>query len=293
MVVLIMTVCGTQAADYLVYSVVGNVKVLSGNNITTLTSRTSLKAKARIIIGKESALTILDERNCKMYSFTEQGTNSLENMLKESKRGKSLSRQYVSYMVKNLFSKEGKRLSHPSNYMQATATSYRATTIDSLLLNFLAKSIPTQEGGSIEEAIIEKYNSISSDLNVWFELVSYDTEEPLDTSVKEETSCYVRVHNDSNIPLYVNILNIDDFGEKYLVLPVDDAAICAHLLVPAESTVGFISEPFEFTNTSSSETFLLVATEEPVDFSILMNPIHASGNKTIRTGLYRVRYETM
>ena len=287
-----MAVCSMNAADYLVYSVVGNVKILRGKASETLAPRTSLKGKSRICIGKESAVTILDERNSKMYSFTTQGTKTVEELLKATKNSKSLSRQYVSYLVKNLFSKESKHLSHPSNYMQATATSYRATATDSLLLNNLAQSILTQEGGSIEEAIIWQNAPISSSLNVWFELISCETGEPLGQSVKEETSCYVRVHNETSEPLYVNILNIDDFGEKYLVLPVDEAATCAHLLVPAESTVGFTSEPFEFATTSSSETFLLVATEEPVDFSILMNTIHANGSKTIRTGLYRVKYET-
>ena len=88
------------------------------------------------------------------------------------------------------------------------------------------------------------------------------------------------------------VLDIDENGGKYLVLPVDEAALCAHLLVPPESTVSFTSEPFEFMDAKSKEAFLLVATEEPVDFSILMSPIRGNGGKPLKSGLYRNIYET-
>jgi hypothetical protein len=290
MVFAFMTCSMVSAADYLVYSVVGTAKIFEGSKTVSLNARKTLSASSKLVIGKESAVTVLDEVNSKMYSFTTEGTHTVGSLLKAAKTPKNLSKQYLSYMVKQLFSKESKNLSHPSTYMQVTATSYRATARDSFLLNRLASM--AEMTASVESSLIQPKNLLSTDMDVRFELVSCETGEAIDPEVDVFTNCYVRVTNNTTEPLYVNVLDIDDRGNKYLVLPVDEAATCAHLLVPAQSTVAFKSEPFEFSEPKSRETFLLVATEEPVDFSILMSPIRGNGGDQMKSGIYRISYHT-
>ena len=290
MVFVLLTSSVVSAADYLVYSVVGTAKIYEGSKTVSLSARKTLSASSRLVIGKESAVTVLDEANSKMYSFTTEGTNTVAALLKAAKAPKNLSKQYLSYMVKQLFSKESKNLSHPSAYMQATATSYRATARDSFLLNRLASM--SEIASSVESSLIQPKNLLSTDMDVRFDLVSCETGEPVNPEVDVNTNCYVRVTNGTEEPLFVNVLDIDERGNKYLVLPVDEAATCAHLLVPAQSTVSFKSEPFEFAEANSRETFLLVATEEPVDFSILMSPIRGNGGDQMKSGIYRVAYQT-
>ena len=218
-----------SAADYLVYSVVGTAKIYEGSKTVALNARKTLTTASKLVIGKESAVTVIDEVNSKMYSFTTEGTNTVSALLKAAKAPKNLSKQYLSYMVKQLFSKESKNLSHPSSYMQATATSYRATSRDSFLLNRLASM--AEVTASVESSLIQPKNLLSSDLDVRFDLVSCETGEPINPEVDVFTNCYVRVTNRTEEPLYVNVLDIDERGNKYLVLPVDEAATCAHLLV--------------------------------------------------------------
>ena len=278
------------ADDYLVYSVVGSAKLSQGGKEVGLQPSQSLTSNSRLIIGDESAVTVLDETNSKMYSFTKVGSSTVSELVASAHEPKSLSKQYLSYMVKQIFSKESKNLSHPNTYMQSTATSYRATSTDSLLLNKISNMFPS--GVPVESSVIQPQQLVSSDLDVRFELINATTGLPINREVDINTSCYIRVTNDTLEPLYVNVLDIDTAGNKYLVLPVDEAAICAHLLVPARSTVSFKSEPFEFTEPKSKETFLLIATEEPVDFSILMSPIQGNGGKELKSGIYRLFYET-
>ena len=285
---LMVQIC--HAADYLVYSVIGDVKQQKANETVTLKARSTIQSATRLTIGKESVVTIIDERKSKIYSLTTTGTNSVQSLIAMSKNTKSPSKQYISYMVKRLFSKESSTLSHPSTYMQTAAAAYRSTTTDSLLLNTL--SCLATGPATVENAVILPQTSISGDYDVRFDLVSCTTGQAIINDGAPNTSCYVRVMNKTKLPLYVNVLNIDEQGRKYLVLPIDEAALCAHLLVPPESTVSFTSEPFEFVEGKSKETFLLVATEEPVDFSILMNPIRGNGGKTLKSGLYRNVYET-
>lgn len=293
LIILMLTIglCA-QAASYVVYSVVGDVKFFDGKKNVTLTARKSVTDMSKLIIDAESAVTVLDEVHSKMYSFTTPGTNTVKQLIAKAKAPKNLSKQYLSYMVKQLFSKESKNLSHPSTYMQATATSYRATSKDSFLLNKLEAIFMKRSGNSVESSLTQPQTKVESDLDVRFELISCATGLPVDRNVDVATSCYIRVTNSTDDPLYVNVLDVDANGNKYLVLPVDEAATCSHLFVPGNSTVSFKAEPFEFSEPKSKETFLLIATEEPVDFSILMNPIRGNGGSTMKSGIYRMFYET-
>jgi len=280
-----------KAQTYTVYSVIGNARIVEGKKSIPLTARKQIDTKSRLYIGAESSVTILDEKNNKMFSFSAEGTSSVGNLIeKASNRAKTISKQYMSYLVKQLFSDESQRMTHPDTYMQVTATSYRSATNDSMLINRIAESLPQTGGLSIEQQLCKSDNNIKSDMDVKFELVSCDTGFEIKEFVERNTGSFVRVHNNTDFALYVNVLDIDEKGNKYLVLPVDEAATCAHLLVPPMSTVSFKSEPFIFSEDPMKETFILVATQEPIDFSILMSPIRRGNGKPMKSGLYRNTY---
>lgn len=280
------------AQTYTVYSVIGNTKVVQGKKAVPLLPRRQLNVSNRLMIEAESAVTLLDEKNNKMYSFSTEGTHTVGQLVEKTQsRAKNVSKQYMSYLVKQLFSKGSSKMSHPNTYMQVTATSYRSATSDSMLLSRISQSLPDIDGKTGEELLCTPGSMLDSDKDVRFELISCDTGFTIDKTVKGNTGSYVRVHNDSEEALYVNVLDIDEQGNKYLVLPVDSAATCAHLLVPPMSTVSFKSEPFIFSDEPSKETFILIATEEPVDFSILMNPIRRSNKRAMKSGFYRNFYQ--
>ncbi|MBP5507839.1 MAG: hypothetical protein J6Y23_08370 [Prevotella sp.] len=282
----------TFADNYLVYSVIGDAKWYNGKNYVPLKQRDNINQQTILSIGKESSVVVINGKKGRMYSLTTSGNNRVSTLLNKSNGGKSLSKQYMSYLVKQLFDKESLTLSHPSTYMQSSATSFRSTKKDSLLLNRLALLAGTVKDMGVEKSLTNVNTVIKGEYDISFDLVDCLSGSSIGHEVDINTNCYVRVKNNSGKPLYVNILNIDEKGNKYLVLPVDAAALCAHLLVPANSTVSFRSEPFEFVEPKSKETFLLVATDEPVDFSILMSPIQGNGDHFIQSGLYRHHYET-
>jgi len=283
------------AQSYTVYSVVGTARWHNGKTMMPLKARKVVSAQTKLQLGEESAVTVIDEKNAKMYSFTSPGTNTVADLIKGLKgNAKSLSKQYLSYVVKQLFSDDSEKMSHPNTYMQATATAYRSSSNDSLLLNQLGHHLAF--GGSsvdktIESILIDPAASVSTDFDVQFELIDCTTGMPLEEHIAPNTSCYLRVTNRTSELLYMNMLDIDRQGNKYLVLPMDAAATCAHLLVPAMSTVSFKKEPFVFGDEPSEETLLLMAVREPVDFSIVMDNIKTGGQSTMRVGLNRRFYQ--
>jgi hypothetical protein len=292
------------AQSYTVYSVVGTVRWHNGKAMVPLKPRNMLTPQTSLQLGTESAVTVIDEKNAKMYSFTSPGTHTVATLIKSLKgNAKNLSKQYISYVVKQLFSDDSEKMSHPNTYMQATATAFRSTSNDSLFLRQLAvllqtasepsdtaSSVGTPASSSIEQRIIDSATSVSTDFDVQYELIDCTTGLPLDEHVAPNTSCYLRVTNRTADLLYVNMLDIDRQGNKYLVLPMDAAASCAHLLVPAMSTVSFKKEPFVFGDEPSVETLLLMAVREPVDFSIVMAPMTVTGKSTMPVGISRRFY---
>lgn len=284
-----MTSFGAVVAQtYTVYSVVGSAKVVKGKGTAPLEARQQITAATRLLIESETAVTVLDEKNSKTYYFSSEGMHTVAELVeKTGSRAKNVSRQYMSYMVKQLFDKGSSKMSHPDTYMQVTATSYRSTSVDSMLVASLTQLLPQDAQITTEQFLCAPDTQLGSEFDVSFDLVSCDTGYIIEGQVLAGTGSYVRVHNHTDEALYVNVLDIDDQGGKYLVLPVDSAATCAHLLVPPQSTVSFKSEPFIFEKgTYDNETFVLVSSLDPVDFSILMNPIRG-GRKAMKTGVYK------
>ena len=280
------------AQSYTVYSVVGTARYQNGKTMVPLKARKVLSAQTKLQLGSESAVTVIDEKNAKMYSFTSVGTFTVADYIKNLKgNSKSLSKQYLSYVVKQLFSDDSEKMSHPSIYMQATATAYRSTSNDSLLLNQLGRHLNATADKTVESMLIDPATPVSTDYDVQFELIDCTTGLALDERIAPNTSCYLRVTNRTADLLYVNLLDIDRQGNKYLVLPMDASASCAHLLVPAMSTVSFKKEPFIFGDEPSQETLLLMAVREPVDFSIVMDNIKTGGHGTMPVGLNRRFYQ--
>lgn len=294
-ILLLVIICGSiQARMYVVYSVIGSVTMKQNGRTQPLTVRKYVSSDTQVTIPPESAVTLIDEKDMKMFSFTKAGTNRVADLVNTTTSKKSLSRQYMSYLVKQLFSPISKKMSHPDTYMQVAGTSYRAVSSDSLLANSVVQAIIGDKvrQNTTEQMLLQPDHVLRSDLDVSFDLVSCTTNKVIDPVLEKNSACYVRVRNNTQETLYVNIFNIDCNGNKYLVLPLDEEATCANLLVPAACTVAFKQEPFLFSDQTSRDAFVMVATEEPVNFSILMSPIRSNGNGGMKLGIYRKFYET-
>ena len=149
------------AQSYTVYSVVGSARWHNGKTMVPLKARKVLSAQNKVQIGEESAVTVIDEKNAKMYSFT--SADLIKNLKGKSK---NLSKQYLSYVVKQLFSDDSEKMSHPNTYMQATATAYRSSSNDSLLLNQLGNLLSVDSSSAdktVEALLIDSSAPISTD----------------------------------------------------------------------------------------------------------------------------------
>jgi len=295
MLLLLVPAISTSAAttkEYVVYNVVGKAFLVEGKKQTELHASVRLKPSSFIKIEEESAVTLLDEKNSKMYSFTKKGTKTIKELINAAK-SKNLSRLYVQYLLKELTDVSNKKMVHPDSYMQVAATVFRSENNEKQFVNELFNLLTAMGNGTdcVENLLVDETSSLSTDLDVNFDLVSCTTGNVISKEVAGDCACYVRVKNRTKNPLYVNVLNIDKDGNKYLVLPMYENLSCANLFVPADCTVSFSNEPFIFPEGPSDETFVLFASEEPVNFSVLMSPIKREGEGKMNVGTFRQFYQ--
>ena len=74
LVLLLALTSAAGAQTYTVYSVTGSAKIVKGKNTSLLQPRKQLNANSRLLIEPESAVTLLDEKSNKMYSFSAEGS---------------------------------------------------------------------------------------------------------------------------------------------------------------------------------------------------------------------------
>ena len=104
------------AQTYTVYSVVGSAKIVKGKGTSPLTARQQINSATRLMIGPETAVTVLDEKNSRTYYFASEGTHTVGELVEKTRsRAKHVSRQYMSYMVKQLFDSGSTKMSQSEN----------------------------------------------------------------------------------------------------------------------------------------------------------------------------------
>lgn len=293
-VILLITILTAATAQqggdsYIVYSVAGNVKT-AGHPIQP---KQKLFPLQTVTMGKESQLTLLNEDAKLLYSLSRTGTWTVKEYIRDMQPSVlRLSANYLRYIKDQLFSNTGDT-GQNRKLGKVTTTGYRGEEENQQFIQAMCACLQVSDHETLQEAFIHKDPSLGSNYLLTFELVSHwdgSVLKPDGSNLKNPY--YVRVTNHSLITLFVNILNIDNSLNTYLVLQPDDQGHFANYLIPAGSTVAFPQQTIEFGG-SSTENFVLMAAPFPVDFSLLESPIRKSGeNKSkLKIGLSRLTFK--
>ena len=93
----ILDISAAATKEYIVYSVAGKAFLVEGRQETELHANVRLKPNSMIKIENESAVTVLDEKNSKMFSFTKKGTNSVKSLVVIEEKDGSSRLLYASF----------------------------------------------------------------------------------------------------------------------------------------------------------------------------------------------------
>ena len=106
----IVSLSAATPKEYVVYNVVGKAYLVDGKKKVDILANMRLTPSSLIQIEDESAVTVLDEKNCKMFSFSKKGTDTVSKLVNAAKnKSKNLSKLYVEYLLKELTTSSTRR----------------------------------------------------------------------------------------------------------------------------------------------------------------------------------------
>lgn len=263
------------AQDIYVYSVIGTAEKKEDGKWVSLQKRDQLNLKDVIRVSDNSALSIIDRKAEKIYSIPQTNSQSLEALIAAYKGKQSYASNFVSHASKSLFNGGSDRISH-----DAAGCTYRGDIVE----NDIAKAIITKLNGSD----MSLFDNAKTDYAVTFEILDRKTKEVLNSVVAIDSQAIFRIKNNSDVPLYVNILDINQDNEKEICLPIDDATTLSHLLIPANCTIDLVSYPVEFSEPKGTDNLLLIATEIPYDLRQVRNYLDKVDAKSAATSNYPI-----
>ena len=123
----------SSAQNYIVYSVKGEIVM---NKTKEVKPGMSLKADDIIIIGQNSRIVILSEKEKRLYTIKTPGQGSLKQLFEKKENSfRKITDTYIAFLKKKISNADKVA---DKNYMQSAASSYReddSTCVDIIISN--------------------------------------------------------------------------------------------------------------------------------------------------------------
>ena len=269
---LVSLVC---AQDIYVYSVIGKAEKQKDGKWVALQKRDPLQLSDMIRVDNNSALSFIDRKAEKIYSISQNNGQKVSELIANYQSKQSYASNFVSHASKSLFNGGSDRISH-----EAAGCTYRGDIIE----NDIAKAILAKHNGSP----LGSMNNAKTDYAISFSILDRRTKAELEGVVALDSQAVFRIKNNSDTPLYVNILDINKNGEKYDCLPIDDATTMSHLLIPGNCTIDLTTYPVEFSEPVGIDNLILIATEVPYDLRQVMKYFDKADASKVQSSNYPV-----
>lgn len=245
-ILMVCMVFGVMAQEYKILSVIGDVQLRKGNVYVPAARRVALATGDYLKLGDNSAVSILNEKDKKVYSYGKPGVVLVGDVVQVKT---SALKRYFDHFVSSLRSGDTDDIRFEANVV------YRATNADD----------------DIYYALVNEHRA--SDLVVSMRLVDRDGRVVGETMQIGDRFVF-RVTNHTAQPLFVNVLSVDSDGVWFDCLPIDKGGTMSHLLIPAESTVDLTDYVMEITEPKGYNRFTLVAYDVPFDLRRVIKMYH-------------------
>lgn len=246
---LLLVSSSTFAQKLWVYSVNGVAEKKEGSEWIALQRTDKLSTSDYIRTGKTSSLAILDRSSNKLYSLQSESPVTVKMVIDSQQKNPSLAKEFVSYLWKSV---NGKGQSEA----KSAGVVYRDGSNASMIANSLTK------------------------YKVAVTLLNAETGEELGDVIKIGQRALIKIINYADIPLFVNVIDVDADGNMAACIPVTDQSYLPQLMVPANAEVLLSSFPIEFSHPAGIDTLIPLAWHEPYNVDSVIEKItNVSGYK--------------
>lgn len=243
----------TANAQYYVYQLTGEVSVGRNGKWVEAYVTQKLSPSDLLRTGDRACVVVLDRSQEKVYSFQTESPRSVEELVRsQGSKSKGLTSEIFHGIMDSMF---GRNDASKTAYNTVSGVTYRGEEAEREIAAALA-------AGQASTKLLS------------FRLVGIDSDETL-TKVKPGEVAVVEVTNHADVPLYVNIIDIDPEGNMNPVMPFDEYNTMLHLFVPPHSVVKLSAHPVEFFEPLGRDQLIMVAHQQPF---ALANVLHFMQN---------------
>ena len=259
--VLLCFAVSLSAQHLFVMEINGTAEISKKGKWMSLVKAQALYDDDIIRTSKHGYITILDNEREKVYSIQNETGAQVQSLIASQKFSvKHFAREVVEVISNILFQPKDKST---DNYQTTGGVTYRSDNADEIIAAWLKNNLDNN---------FEIKNS-SYD----FTLQAVDTYQNLPIKeIKAGEYANLLVSNNNDIPLYVNVIDIDGNLEWTAVIPKDEVEMMSSLLIPPHASV-ILPYPIQFFEPVGTDQLILLAYPMPFNVQRIIN-LYRSGN---------------
>ena len=206
-------------------------------------------------------ITILDNERGKVYSVQSETGAQVQNLIATQKSSvKRIFKETIEVISDILFSKKDKAT---DNYQTTGGVTYRSDNADEMIAAWLKNNLN------------DKYEINNSSFDFTLQVVDKYLNIPIQ-EIQAGDYANLLVSNNNDIPLYVNIIDIDGNQEWTAVIPKDEVEMMSSLLIPPHASV-ILPYSIQFFEPVGTDQMILLAYPLPFNIQRIIN-LYRSGN---------------
>lgn len=249
------------AQHLFVMSVNGTAEIKKKDHWVPLIKAQALNDEDVIRTSKYGSVTILDKERGKQYAVQSVSGAKVKELLATQKSSvKRFANEVVEFLSDILFNTKEKER---KDYQTTGGVTYRSDNADEMIASWLKNNLN------------DRLEVGSSAYPVSLQVIDPFTYQVI-REIKAGDHAELMVMNDSDIPLYVNVIDVDFEGQWSAVIPKDETEMMTTLLIPPHARV-FLPFPISFFEPKGVDHLILLAYPMPFNLQRVI-ALYQAGN---------------
>lgn len=250
-----------SAQHLFVLEINGTAEIKQKEKWVALVKAQALRDDDLIRTSKYGSLMILDKERGKEYAVQSTDGAKVQDLLVTQKSSvKRFAKEVVEVISDILFNKKDKE---SAAFQTTGGVTYRSDNADEMIASWLKNNLNVrlEVGGSaypISLHVIDPF--------------TYQTIH----EVKVGDHAELMVMNDSDIPLYMNVIDVDSEGQMSVVIPKNEAEMMTTMLIPPHASV-ILPYPISFFEPKGVDHLILLAYPMPFNLQRVI-ALYEAGN---------------
>lgn len=246
-------ICFTTSvmAQLYAYSTNGKVQIQREGQWRNVYVSDVLQNEDSLLTEEYGCIIVLDRGNNKKYSLQSTSPQTIQSLIElQGKNAPSLFKEYIQRLYVALL---GYDTDETEKLQTSGGVTYRSENYDMRIANDLLEGTASM---ATDFQVLDQYSLL-----------------PVQR-IAEGQNIVLQIENNSDKPLYVNCIDTDSEGQRYVLLPFNKVDSLSDIYIPPFSQIRLQSIPISFSPAGSTEELTLIAHPEPFNIFRVIDLLH-------------------